>query len=147
MGQGETRAYTVRALSTETFGRVQCSARNHHFIIDGPVQNGCPGEEITPAEAFLAGVGACGVELLQVIGKEQQLPVREITVEITGTIDRANPVRPDVTVFNAVQLQFTLRGVTTNQANDLVERFKRRCPLFGSVAVATPDVRVDVVVA
>src|ERR1700682_5096110 len=64
------RQYEVRARTTDTFGRVLCSARTNHFVVDGPVQNGCPGEAMTPPEAFLAGVAACGIELLQVIGRE-----------------------------------------------------------------------------
>ena len=54
----EVRGYTVQARSTDTFGRVLCHTRNHHFIVDGPVQNGCPGEALTPAELFLAGIAA-----------------------------------------------------------------------------------------
>ena len=49
------REYDVRARSTDIFGRVLCSARNHQFVIDGPVQNDCPGEAITPAESFSRG--------------------------------------------------------------------------------------------
>jgi uncharacterized OsmC-like protein len=126
MGQGEIRSYTVQAHSTDTFGRVLCNSRNHHFIVDGPVQNGCPGEAITPAELFLAGIGACGVELMQVIAREQQLALQAVNVEIGGTMDRSNPVRRDVTVFNAVHLRFDLDGVTQAQGTDLVERFKAR---------------------
>ena len=121
----EVRGYTVHACSTDTFGRVLCNTRNHHFIVDGPVQNGCPGEALTPAELFLAGIAACGVELVQVIGREQQLAPR-IGVEIEGAIDRANPVRKDLTVFNTVRLRFDLKGVTRAQGNDLIERFKGR---------------------
>jgi uncharacterized OsmC-like protein len=121
----EVRAYTVHARSTDTFGRVLCNTRNHHFIVDGPVQNGCPGEALTPAELFLASIAACGVELVQVIGREQQLAPR-IGVEIEGALDRANPVRKDVTVFNTVRLRFDLKGVTRAQGNDLIERFKGR---------------------
>jgi len=121
----EVRGYTVHARSTDTFGRVLCNTRNHHFIVDGPVQNGCPGEALTPAELFLAGIAACGVELVQVIGREQQLAPR-VGVEIEGAIDRANPVRKDLTVFNTVRLRFDLKGVTRAQGNDLIERFKGR---------------------
>lgn len=46
--------YDVTARSTDIFGRVLCGMRGHHFIIDGPVQNGAPGEEVTPVEAFLS---------------------------------------------------------------------------------------------
>ncbi|MCC6531424.1 MAG: OsmC family protein [Burkholderiales bacterium] len=126
MSQSTARAYTVNARSTETFGRVLCSSRNHHFIVDGPVQNGCPGEAVTPAELFLAAVAACGVELLQAIAKEMQAGLRAIAVEISGLLDRANPVRTDVTVFNAVKLRFQLAGVTPAQGAELIDRFKGR---------------------
>jgi uncharacterized OsmC-like protein len=125
MAQSDVRSYTVEARSTDTFGRVLCTARNHHFIVDGPVQNGCPGEAINPGELFLAGVAACGVELVQVITKEEKL-APSIRVEIAGSMDRSKPVRQDVTVFNAVNLHFHMDGVTQAQATDLVERFKRR---------------------
>lgn len=120
------RQYAVEARSSDTFGRVLCSARNHHFVVDGPEQNGCPGEEITPAELFLAGVAACGVELLQVIARSQQAPLGPVRVLLRGEIDRSRPVRPDVTLFNSVRLSFQLAGVTPQQAQELVEAFKGR---------------------
>ena len=120
------RGYTVHARSTETFGRVLCSTRNHHLIVDGPVQNGCPGEAITPAEMFLASIAACGVELLQSLAKEAQVALRAVRVEITGLLDRSRPVRPELTVFNSVNLRFQLAGVTAAQGGSLIERFKGR---------------------
>jgi uncharacterized OsmC-like protein len=126
MAESTTRSYSVQARSTDTFGRVLCNARHHHFVVDGPVQNGCPGEAIGPAELFLAGIGACGVELMQVIAREQQLPLAAVNVEIEGAMDRANPVRRDVTVFNTVHLRFQLAGVTHAQGTALVDRFKAR---------------------
>jgi uncharacterized OsmC-like protein len=126
MSQSPIRSYSMQARSTDTFGRVLCTARNHHFVVDGPVQNGCPGEAVNPGELFLAGVAACGVELVQVIAKEQQLAPSSIAVDIEGTTDRSRPVRQDVTVFNAVTLRFQLSGVTQPQAVDLIERFKAR---------------------
>jgi uncharacterized OsmC-like protein len=125
MAQAEIRGYKVHARSTDTFGRVLCSTRNHHFIVDGPVQNGCPGEAVTPAELFLTGIAACGVELVQAVARDQQLAPR-VEVEIEGALDRANPVRRDVTVFNSVRLRFHLAGVTQAQGTDLIERFKGR---------------------
>jgi uncharacterized OsmC-like protein len=126
MGQSESRGYTIQARSTDTFGRVLCNTRNHHFIVDGPVQNGCPGEAVTPAELFLTGIAACGVELLQVVARDEQLPLQAVSVEIEGALDRSNPVRRDVTVFNSVQLRFNLKGVTQAQGGVLIDRFKGR---------------------
>lgn len=126
MPETDLRRYEVQAQSTDTFGRVLCACRNHHFVVDGPVQNGCPGEAVTPGEIFLAGVAACGVELVQVIAKERGLRLKTARVAVTGEMDRANPVRRDFALFNSVRLRFDLMGVTPKQAKELVEAFKGR---------------------
>ncbi len=126
MPGSDLREYQVRARSTDVFGRVLCSARDQHFVVDGPVQNGCPGEAPTPAESFLAGVATCGVELLQVLARGQGVPLRSVRAKIDGVIDRANPARSDVSVFNSVTLDFVLGGVTRDQAAELVSAFTKR---------------------
>jgi uncharacterized OsmC-like protein len=120
------REYDVSAKSTDVFGRVLCTTRNHHFIVDGPVQNGCPGEEITPVEVFLSAVAACGVELIHVIAKQDNTPLERVAVSVHGAVDRAKQSRTDVTTFNSVHLDFTLWGADAAQAAALVEGFKRR---------------------
>jgi uncharacterized OsmC-like protein len=114
------RRYGVRAGSTDTFGRVLCSVREHHFVVDGPIHNGCPGEEVTPAEFFLAGIASCGVELVQVFAREGDVALGAVNASVDGEIDYGNPLRPDVTLFNTVE------GVTAEEGEVLVERFKRR---------------------
>jgi uncharacterized OsmC-like protein len=126
MPEANVRRYAVDARSTDTFGRVLCSARDHHFVVDGPVQNGCPGEELTPAELFLAGVAACGVELLHVLARDQDVPLRRVASTISGEMDPERPVRSDVTVFNRVRLALELEGVTAEQGELLVKGFKGR---------------------
>jgi uncharacterized OsmC-like protein len=126
MVQQEIRQYELQARSTETFGRVLCSARTHHFVVDGPIHNGCPGEAITPAELFLSGIAACGVELVQVLARAQQVPLQAAKVAIRGVIDPSKPVRREVSLFNAVRLHFHLKGVTQEQGAQLIEAFKRR---------------------
>jgi uncharacterized OsmC-like protein len=121
-----TRAYAVSARSTETFGRVLWSCREQHFVADGPVHNGAPGEAATPAELFLAGIATCGVELVAAIAREEEVPLEHVRVEISGEIDPDERVREDVTVFNRVRLVFELAGVTAEQAVPLVDRFKKR---------------------
>lgn len=126
MTETTVRQYSVHAVSTRIFGRVQASSRNHHFIVDGPAQNGCPGEELTPAELFLAGVATCGVELVEVIAKSEGIPLSQIAVEIEGAMDRSRPVRSDVSLFNSVHLRFQMKGVSRQQGDALVEKFKGR---------------------
>ena len=126
MAQTELRQYQAQAASTDVFGRVLCQVRNHHFVVDGPEQNGCPGEEVTPAEVFLSAVAACGVELIQVLAKSAEIPLRGVAVSIHGSMDRSKPVRPDVSLFNSVRLDFRMKGVSEKEAKQLVETFKGR---------------------
>lgn len=120
------REYDIGARSTDVFGRVQCEARNHHFIVDGPVQNGCPGEEVTPPELFLAAVASCGVELVEVIAKDQGVRTGPVRVKVHGMLDRSRQPREGLTLFNAVRMDFTIGGVDGATAAALVEGFKRR---------------------
>ncbi len=122
----EVRRYAVSAASTETFGRVLCSARKHHIVVDGPEQNGCPGEELTPVEVFLAAVAACGVELVQVVAKDEKLPLKKVAVQISSTQDRSKPVRPDVSLLNSVHVKFRLEGVSQQEGERLIGAFKQR---------------------
>jgi uncharacterized OsmC-like protein len=121
-----TRRYQTAARSTDTFGRVLVSARDQHLIVDGPATNGCPGEAITPAEIFLSGVASCGVELIQVLARQIDVPLTSMRATIEATQDPSAPVRPDVNLFNTVRLNFELGGVSAEQGQDLVDRFKRR---------------------
>ena len=118
--------YLVRSKSTDTFGRVLLNARDQYLVVDGPAQNGCPGEAITPAELFLGGVATCAAELVQVLAKEKALPLSGVEAELTATVDRAHEVRSEVTVFQSAVLRFRLRGVGDEDAATLVEAFKGR---------------------
>jgi uncharacterized OsmC-like protein len=126
MAAEDLRRYAAQARSTETFGRVMCRCRDHHFVVDGPVWNGCSGEAVTPGELFLAGVASCGVELIHVIAREQDVGLRRVGVSVQGTIDRSRPVRPDLALFNSVRLDIELAGVSEQEAGQLVEAFKGR---------------------
>jgi uncharacterized OsmC-like protein len=121
----QERRYSVGAASTAIPGRVLCSARNHHFVVDGPVQNGFAGEAITPVEVMLAAVASCGVELLQSFAARDSVALASVNVQVAGAIDRSRPVRSDATVLNWFTAEFRLGGVTQAQAEDLIARFKK----------------------
>lgn len=125
-GERHRPDYLVRSASTGTFGRVLVSSRDQHLVVDGPAQNGCPGEAITPAELFLGGVAACAVELLQVIARDLGVELAAVEAEMAGSIDRGRAVRPEVTVFSSAALRVRLHGVGDEQAAALLEAFKSR---------------------
>ena len=126
MAEAPVRRYAVNARSSDTFGRVLVNARDQHLIVDGPVQNGCPGEAVGPAELFLGGVATCGVELIQVLAKDQGVPLQGVAATIEAEQDPAKRAREDVSTFTAVRLHLRLKGISKQQGEDLVGRFKRR---------------------
>ena len=67
-----------------------------------------------------------GQELVQVLAKSAGIPLEGIDVTIQGLMDRSRPVRPDVSLFNSVSLRFRMKGVTDDDAKQLVEKFKGR---------------------
>jgi uncharacterized OsmC-like protein len=121
----EVRRFAVSAASSGTFGRVLCSARTHHFVVDGPVQNGCPGEALTPPELFLSSVAACAVELIEVFARQDGIPLRRVELSVSGSLDRGDQARSDVTLFNTIALDLVLHGIDPSQGEHLLARFKK----------------------
>lgn len=122
----EIREYEVRSTTTRTFGRVLVSCRDQHLVVDGPAQNGCPGEAPTPGELFLGGVAACAVELVDVLARERELALTDVHATIRGVMDPSKRTRDDVNLFSSVTLEFELAGVGDEDAALLVEAFKGR---------------------
>ena len=78
------------------------------------------------AQAGATGSAAWAEALLQSFAKAEGMPLTGIHVDITGMMDRANPVRQDVSVLNSVHVKFDLKGVTPEQGRTLIDRFKGR---------------------
>jgi uncharacterized OsmC-like protein len=87
--------YAAQARTTDTFGRYLCTAREHHFVSDGPASLGLPADEVTPGELFLASIAACGVELVEVFAHEDGLSLRRARCDIEGDVPQqfgSNPL-------------------------------------------------------
>lgn len=113
----QARSVTVSDLP----GRSINSARTHYFVIDEPPHAGGPGEALTPAEAFLAGVSACGVLLVQSRARELGATLSRAEATIEGVRHRSNPAD-----FLRVHLRISLWGPTQEQADELVAYYTSR---------------------
>ena len=111
----------VESQSSSVPGRSLNTARTNHFVIDEPAYAGGPGEAVTPAESFLAGVCACGVLLVESFASKEAIPLEGVQVSIEGIRTTSDPAN-----FKQVDLRFELAGVNQQQAEQLVERFKGR---------------------
>jgi uncharacterized OsmC-like protein len=106
---------TVRSYSSGTVGRSLNTVRDHHFVIDSPTI----GEEITSGDAFLAGISSCGVTLVERAARDMGIPLQRMEVTIDGLRNRQSP-----TSFARMDLRFRLVGVSPEQAETLVGRYK-----------------------
>ncbi len=121
MADDELVINRVRSSSTATPGRALNQVRDHQLVIDEPAHLGGPGEQITPAEAFLAGVSACGVLLVQGRARDTGVRLDRIEAAIEGVRHRS-----DTSVFQRIEIHFRLAGPTQREAIELVEHYKRR---------------------
>ncbi len=116
---------SVRSYSAGTPGRCITSVRSNHFVIDDPDYAGGPNEAITAGEAFFSGLTSCAALMLERLAREKEIPLRRIEVSLDGTrnLDTVHQVH---SVFERVRMHFDLTGVDHQQADDLVETYKRR---------------------
>lgn len=140
MSKGEVRTFKARSYSSGTLGRAICNSRNHHFIADE-----FGGDEITAGEYFLTSLTACAVNLLERHAKELDIPLQMLDVRAAGSYTR-NQGMESRTVFHAVNMQFQFVGISDDEAENLVATYHRRCPIYGTVAAATPDMKTTIVV-
>ena len=136
------KTYAARTYSTGIYGRAICNSRHHHFVADDVTVN----EAVTAGEYFLAGITACAVNMIGRVAKEEMMVSFErLEVKIEGTYDRDKRTN-DVTLFQTVKMQFEFNGINENQAQKLVAIYKERCPLYGTLAAATPAVKIEVLI-
>jgi uncharacterized OsmC-like protein len=113
-------AYKVRSYSTGTLGRAICNARTHHFVADD-----AGGEEVGAGELFLSGISACAVNMVERLAKEQQIPLQWMDVGVEAYRDPTK-APADRSVYDAIRVHFEMWGVDKDQADGLVETWKRR---------------------
>jgi uncharacterized OsmC-like protein len=119
MASDELVVNRVHSASTSTPGRAVNQVRHHQLVIDEPTHLGGPGEEITPADAFLAGVSACGVLLVQGRARDTGIRLDQIDVSLEAVRNRK-----DTSVFQRIDMLFRLNGPTQAQALELVGHYK-----------------------
>jgi uncharacterized OsmC-like protein len=110
---------TVRSQTTSTPGRSISQVRGHELVIDEPTHLGGPGEKMTPAEAFLSGVAACGVLLVEGWARNTNVPLKGVEATI-----EAVRKRNDTSVFQEIRLAFVVSGTEQQEAEALVRHYQ-----------------------
>lgn len=120
---------TVRSYNSTVTLRTLNAARDQHWIVDSSYG---PGEAPNAIEVFLSGISACAVQHVELIAKEQNVPLRSVVCTIRSVRKVTTNHR-----FESITLHFELEGPSEEQAKVLAAAHETRCPLYGAVAVAT----------
>ena len=124
---GDIMMWRAETASSGVPGRALGRVRTNNFVVDDyafPPYNG-PGEEPGPAELFLSGVTACAVLMLERIARMEGLPLEHVRANMEARRD-PDAHHPGPPTFDSAHLSFVFRGLTNEQAGQLVETFKRR---------------------
>ena len=113
-------AYKVRSYSTGTLGRAICNARTHHFVADD-----AGGEEVGAGELFLSGISACAVNMVERLANQDKTPLQWMDVSVEAYRD-PDKKPGELTIYDAIRVHFEMWGVQAEQAEGLVETWKRR---------------------
>src|SRR5216110_2835097 len=73
---------TVRSSSSGTLGRAVSHTRGQRLILDSSTHP--RPDALTNSEAFLAGVGSCGVTLIELYAQDKGVPLKRTNVTIEG---------------------------------------------------------------
>jgi hypothetical protein len=106
--------YRVRSYSCGIVGRSINAIRGHHIVLDSPSIK----EEITSGEAFLSGISACGVTLVEGAARDSGIRLGRLEVTIEGFRT------PNVPAFDRIAMRFAFEGPTRQEAEMLVGRYK-----------------------
>lgn len=119
MAGEELLVTAVHSRTSGVPGRSLNDARGQHFVIDGSASSRGPAEALTPGEAFLSGISACGVLLVESRAAATGVPLRAAEAWIEGAR------RPsDTSRYARVDLRFRFAGPTREQAEALVEHYQ-----------------------
>lgn len=113
---------------------VWLSQARTQMLLSGPTPaNGGSGNTWLAGELLLAALSTCATSLLHAAAADKSYGLSAVRIEAESERETE---RPDH--YARLHLHFTLSGVDTSQAQELVEGFRRECPIYGTVSRGAP---------
>jgi uncharacterized OsmC-like protein len=115
----------VLASTTDVFGRCAIEAGPGGFPVDHPTSQDGPGEYPGTIDHFLSGVASCGVLMVEYQAKLREIPLHRLAVRLEAHRGAPGARVPDRSLFDSIALHFEFEGPSEDQAQVLVEHYKR----------------------
>ncbi len=113
-------AYQARCHSIGVAGRSVCNARNHHWVAENS-----GGEAVGAGEMFCASIAACAVNMVETIASNENRVLEGMDVNVAAYRDFDKDAG-DLSLYDAVRIDFRLWGVDEDDARFLVKTWKQR---------------------
>ncbi len=113
-------AYEALSHSTGIVGRSICNARQHYWVADNS-----GGEAVGAGELFCASIAACAVNMVETIASTEERALDGLEVNVAAYRDKDKPAG-DLSLYDAVRVQFQMWGVSDDDARFLVKTWKQR---------------------
>jgi uncharacterized OsmC-like protein len=113
-------AYEAKAHSIGVVGRSICNARNHHWVAENT-----GGEAVGAGELFCASTAACAANMVETIASTEQRALDGMEVNVAVYRDFDKPAG-DLSLYDAVRIEFQMWGVSDDDARFLVKTWKQR---------------------
>ena len=130
-GPGEI--VSIEAQATATAGRYLVSARHNVLPTDAKVSSGGPGLAIAAGELLLSSLASCSFGLIQEKAHEFGWPLSSLDAEVLFQRDPADGTR-----YARLELAVTAGGVTQQQAQQLLDYFTGKCPIYNTLRRGGP---------
>jgi len=85
--------------------------------------------------------------MIERIARAKEISYESVTVTMEGNRDMLAERERGPQALDSARMKFVYRGVSQETAAYLTDAFQNKCPLYGSVAIATPDLVVEFEVA
>ena len=129
--------------------KIECSARDHKFILDEPKNLGGTDEGMTPIEATLASLGACKCIVSQFFAKSKGVKYDELRVEVEGDLDSDGFMgkNPDAKIgLSEIRTKFYIKSDSPKEKiEELVAFIDKTCPVADTIANPA-DLKTDIVI-
>ena len=120
--------HTLSQLSPEA-GRYLLSARDQHLVVDASESRGGKGEAWQAAELLLGALQTCSHAVIGDEAAKRNLNGYGLKIEARSETDDERPG-----YYRAIDLVYRFSGLSTTQAEELVNAFTAVCPIYGSLA-------------
>ena len=124
---------SATARATDQPGRFIFSARQVHMVGDAMTARGGTGEAFLAGELLLSGLATCG---LAIVTDEARRRDGRLAAAVADTTYSVDP--DDTTRVRHLAIAFRVAGIAHVEADVLVRAFTERCPIYNTIAGATP---------